>query len=57
VSFHCKDCVYLHNAGHPKDSPLAPRYNRWCMRYGASALGKVGHCKLNKGKVLKRSSP
>lgn len=50
---HCKDCRYHHNAGHPKDSPKARRYNDWCCKYGTVAREIVGHCKLFAGKEVK----
>jgi len=47
---HCKRCIYHHNAGHPKDSRLANRYNDWCIEFSKKASDAVGHCKLFNGK-------
>lgn len=48
---HCTDCQYLHNAKHPKKSPLAKKYNAWCTKYSECSNSIYKHCILNDGKV------
>jgi hypothetical protein len=52
---HCKDCKFHYNAGHPKDSPLAKKYNDWCPAHGTTAKDAIGHCKLTGMKELKNA--
>lgn len=51
---HCKGCMHHHNAGHPKGSPMANKYNDWCTHFSNKATTIIGHCKLNDGKSLLR---
>ena len=52
MNAHCKGCRHHHNAGHPKDSVHARKYNDWCCKYGKPAPATIGHCKLNNGKAV-----
>lgn len=45
MNSHCKGCARHHNAGHPKGSPLARKYNDWCCWHGTTASKAIGHCK------------
>jgi len=50
---HCKNCGAHHNAGHPKNSPLAKKYNDWCCRFGQTAAKAVGRCRMWNAKTEK----
>ena len=50
---HCKNCIYDHNAGHPKESNKGSAYNDWCTKISAVAHKVVGHCKLKDLRKLK----
>lgn len=50
---HCKGCRFHHNAGHPKESPYAKRYNDWCCAKGDTASKSIGHCKTHNLKRVK----
>lgn len=47
---NCKKCPQFHNAGHPKDSIFAKKYNSWCCKYGEEAIKAVLHCKLEENR-------
>jgi hypothetical protein len=46
VSKHCRGCRHHHNAGHPKNSPLAAKFNDWCCKFGCTAEKALSRCKL-----------
>lgn len=50
MNHHCKDCKHHHDAGHPKNSIYAKKYNDWCCKFGSTAKKVIGHCKLHNGK-------
>lgn len=51
MNSYCKGCRNHHSAGHPKDSPLAKKYNDWCCHHSRNASKAVGHCKIHGGRV------
>ena len=49
---HCKGCSDHHNANHPKDSPLALKYNDWCCSHGTIAEKAISWCITHDKKLL-----
>lgn len=53
----CRGCASHHNAGHPKGSPMARKYNDWCCYFCRTASRALGECKLKGGHSGRRASP